>query len=234
MPWCPNCKYEYQDGFTVCSDCGAELVASYEDVERLEQAKKEQEQAEFEAKQQAFMEMMEKSIEESNEEVAAPVAASAGSFVKAKDKADNYKSSGYALTGVGLVGVILIILVLLDVIHIGFAANMKYISTGTMGVMFLIFLVMGIRSLAEARKYSDESKEEEQLDEEIDSWFLENYSAENIDNACELFDEALEGEMKYFARSEYMRREITNKYGTLDESYVEHLVEELYAELYER
>lgn len=27
MPWCPNCKTEYQEGYTVCKDCKAELVA---------------------------------------------------------------------------------------------------------------------------------------------------------------------------------------------------------------
>ncbi len=26
MPWCPSCREEYREGFTVCSDCGAELV----------------------------------------------------------------------------------------------------------------------------------------------------------------------------------------------------------------
>ncbi len=26
MPWCPKCKNEYQEGFTVCSDCDVELV----------------------------------------------------------------------------------------------------------------------------------------------------------------------------------------------------------------
>lgn len=31
MPWCPNCKSEYQEGFTVCSDCGADLVESLEE-----------------------------------------------------------------------------------------------------------------------------------------------------------------------------------------------------------
>ena len=27
MPWCPKCKSEYREGFTVCADCGTELVA---------------------------------------------------------------------------------------------------------------------------------------------------------------------------------------------------------------
>ncbi|MCI9219574.1 MAG: TFIIB-type zinc ribbon-containing protein [Lachnospiraceae bacterium] len=26
MPWCPKCKSEYREGFTVCADCGSELV----------------------------------------------------------------------------------------------------------------------------------------------------------------------------------------------------------------
>ena len=31
MPWCPKCKNEYKDGYTVCADCGAELVASLDE-----------------------------------------------------------------------------------------------------------------------------------------------------------------------------------------------------------
>lgn len=26
MPWCPKCKAEFQDGYTICSDCNVELV----------------------------------------------------------------------------------------------------------------------------------------------------------------------------------------------------------------
>ena len=35
MPWCPNCKTEYQDGYTVCSDCGSTLVESLEQAGML-------------------------------------------------------------------------------------------------------------------------------------------------------------------------------------------------------
>lgn len=31
MPWCPKCKNEYKDGYTVCADCGTELVASLDE-----------------------------------------------------------------------------------------------------------------------------------------------------------------------------------------------------------
>lgn len=31
MAWCPNCKLEYRDGITVCTDCGADLVEKLEE-----------------------------------------------------------------------------------------------------------------------------------------------------------------------------------------------------------
>ena len=32
MPWCPVCKNEYKEGYTVCADCGAELVDSLDQM----------------------------------------------------------------------------------------------------------------------------------------------------------------------------------------------------------
>lgn len=39
MPWCPDCKSEYRDGFTTCSDCGSVLV------EQLKLSNKEKKRA---------------------------------------------------------------------------------------------------------------------------------------------------------------------------------------------
>ena len=39
MPWCPKCKSEYREGFTVCADCGSTLV----DEAQFNELKKAQE-----------------------------------------------------------------------------------------------------------------------------------------------------------------------------------------------
>jgi hypothetical protein len=35
MPWCPKCKTEYRDGFTVCPDCNVELVEQLEEEKMI-------------------------------------------------------------------------------------------------------------------------------------------------------------------------------------------------------
>ena len=35
MPWCPGCKAEYQEGYTVCSDCKLDLVEDIKEAEIL-------------------------------------------------------------------------------------------------------------------------------------------------------------------------------------------------------
>lgn len=32
MPWCPNCRYEYRDGFDTCIECDSKLVETIEPI----------------------------------------------------------------------------------------------------------------------------------------------------------------------------------------------------------
>ncbi|MCM1567170.1 MAG: DUF2007 domain-containing protein [Dehalobacter sp.] len=36
MPWCPNCRYEYRDGFDTCIECDSKLVETLEPIKKEE------------------------------------------------------------------------------------------------------------------------------------------------------------------------------------------------------
>lgn len=232
MPWCPNCKYEYQDGFTVCSDCGATLVENYGEVERLETEAKEREAEEIARKREALAEMMTQ-MNADSEGLDPDFPNPPPSFVKAKEKAENYRSSAYALTLVGTAGLLAVGLCASGVIDVRMASNIRLIGGVVLSVMFLFFLVFGIRSFSEANKYRVKSEEEERIEDDIRKWFRNQHTAESIDASCQLDRNDPEDELKYFARSEYMKNQITEAFGAQDAAYLEHLAEELYSEIYE-
>ena len=228
MPWCPNCKYEYKEGIKVCADCGAELVESLEEIEKEEE--------EREALQlQEMQDQLALKLEEVGENLYSE-SGSAGEntgFVSAKDKADNYRSSGYALTIVGTLGLVAIVLYACGVIPIEMSDNIRLVSIVTLSVLFAFFLYMGIRSFLDAKKCDAVSEVEESTEEEIINWFMFRYDASSIDEALDLKDSKLEEEIKYFSRIAYMKEKIFEEYPQLERAYLDSLAENLYSMTYE-
>lgn len=234
MPWCPNCKFEYKEGITHCADCGAELVSSYEEIEAMEAevtAKQKEQEALEKIVEQADMEEYLKKREILKEQ--AMEAHEAATYMKAKDKAENYKSSGFALTFVGGLGLIVMILYILGIIDFHLADNIRLIGTIIFTLLFATFLYLGIRSFSDAKKQVLLSADEEQTDEEIREWFLFNYNSEVIDNDCAIGEDERKDETSYFSRIDYMKKVILDKYPDVDRAYLENLLEDLYTQTYE-
>lgn len=155
-------------------------------------------------------------------------------FVKASDKAENYRSSAYALLAVGFVGVLAVILIAAGVIPLNIASNIKVISFITMMLMFVIFIVMGAKAFMDAKKYEEMAKQEEEATEGMQSWFLEAYKKQSLDAAAGISEDSeLAEEVLYFKRSAFIRQQLTEQFGELEPSYLEKNVEDLYTELYE-
>ncbi|MCR5268291.1 MAG: hypothetical protein K6E16_07235 [Lachnospiraceae bacterium] len=231
MPWCPNCKYEYKEGITVCADCGAALVDSLEEIEAMEEAARLNEEQDLKQMKEELRNKITAHAEElqlQDDEVKA-----IASYKKAKDKAADYRSSGYALTLVGGLGLLAVILYLTGVIRINLAGNIRLITVITLSVMFLFFLYMGVKAFLDARKCDALSKEEELDDEAAEKWFLSNFNASLIDEKCSLTESDAADEMKYFSRNEYMKQALKEQFPELSPAHLENLLEKLYSETYE-
>lgn len=222
--WCPNCKNEYVPGITQCADCGVALVESLEEYEA----------AEKESYVETFCDMNQSDTEASVSEedmhdTETTPTPSAHAYVSKKSKTEDMKSTAYTFTIVGIAGLVLLVLFATGVLPIYTASYMKVMICIVMGAMFFIFLVIGIRSFAQIKSYSDAADNEEQLLSEILAWFRDSYDQAAIDADV---DTDQQEETLYFARYEVMRRYISEKYPDVEESLLDHMIETLYAEIF--
>ena len=227
--WCPNCKNEYVPGVTHCADCGVDLV------ETLEECAVESELPETEAKLPGMD--MESSASGDNE-TGMPEelfsgepggTAQAHAYISGKTKTEDMKSTAYTFTFVGALGLVLLALFAAGVLPIRMAGYLKVMMCLVMGTMFVIFLVIGLRSFAQIKACKAAADREETLLSEILHWFGENFDQTSLDEGL---DTSQPEETLYFARYEVMRRNILAKYPDIDESLLDHVIETLYAEIF--
>ena len=129
-----------------------------------------------------------------------------------------------------VIGFIALILFATGALPVHVADYMKIMLCIVMGAMLLIFFVIGIVSLRQLKTLGTQAEKENDLSSEIISWFTSTYSAEDIDESMdeEVFDQDL-----YFKRYEIMTRFLSKQYPDLEETFLDHLVEELYGNLFE-
>lgn len=157
-----------------------------------------------------------------------------GVYQNSAAKAEDNKSSAYTLLLVGGVGMLVIILCMLGIIDLSLNETSKYMVYGVMGALFILFLVMGVVSLRSSKIFAQKAQKEDSLTEEIRKWCLEDLSAGKVDALFQEEAETLSGELKYFRRTELMKKLISEKFLNLDEAYLEHFVDEIYPDIFER
>jgi hypothetical protein len=95
----------------------------------------------------------------------------------------------------------------------------------------LIFLIIGIRSFISLRKLSDAAKAENSLDAEIKEWFLGEYTESMKNFSAEETQDDTDEEL-YYPRYRRMSELILAKYPGISEDFLDHVIEELYSELF--
>jgi len=221
MPICPKCKNEYREGFTVCAECKCDLVDSLETAQ-------------------------EEKVEQIADNVVQNVDSKVlGVYRNSAERAEDNKSSAWTLLSVGIVGIIVLVLIMLEVIPVHLYGVSKYMTYGVMFALFILFIVMGVVSLRNSKIFAKKAESESTLADTMKEWCMENINPIEIDeilfnadetdsdNQPETDIEDISDEVKYFKRSEELKRLLSDKFMNLDEGFLEEFVDQIYEEIFE-
>lgn len=218
--WCPKCRNEYVSGITRCADCGVKLTDSKEEVPSAPVTEDSSnstfpDNAAFDPNPRAASDDM--------------MGTSSHAYRSKRVQLEDVTSTAYTFTLVSAAGYILLILFAIGVLPLNTVGYMKIMICLVMGILFAIFLVIGIRSFQQLKSLGAEADSEEQLFEEITSWFRNAYQKESLSENTE---QSQSGEQLYFIRYETMARLISARYPSLDEAFLDHIIENLYGEFF--
>lgn len=151
-------------------------------------------------------------------------------YVDEQKKYEDTKATGQCFTLVGALGIIAIILIDTGIIKLSMidSAN-KIMMSVVMGLVFLIFFIIGIKSFAELKSISKKARENDTLESQITEYVLENYHAQ-LENMAVSSGET-SGDL-YYKRADAIAGFITEKYADIKEDFLDHMVEKIYSEIF--
>lgn len=239
MPWCPKCKTEYIEGIEVCADCHTPLVASLKDCpgEDPDAHRQQSGDVELEIDAMAAEYVSDEDCDPESEDaplsetdLAKELHKHTNTYVRPEERYNDTRSSGYMLTVIGALGIILLVLVALDIIPLSLDPFMKYIFFAVLGVLFLIFFILGINSLKKSGEYKALIDKEKREAEELLTWLASGEQKERID-ACHSGE--ISPEEAYFECQELMRRLLLEKVPDIREDFLNYIIEQAYNQMYE-
>lgn len=213
--WCPKCRAEYRAGITVCAECGSALVNDLPveiDSTPAEQKARILSQTDSQENLHA--------LSDGNK-----------AYVEMGTRYEDMKSTAYSFMLVGAAGLILMLLLFTGLIPLQFAAYMKSLMGIVMGIMFFIFLVIGIRSYMQLGSLKEQVRKEAEETAAAKTWFFENFRANDIDTSMEILPK--DGpEQKYFKRSRHMKQALCQQFPSYTDAFLDYLTEQFYEELF--
>lgn len=231
MPWCPKCKTEYREGFTVCADCGSDLVA--------EQPPEEPRTGGFSAEYREA-DLPESEVSEDLEEYESGNAerkrkknggSGSGLYQDSSERASDNRSSAWILLILGILGLAAVALCAVGVIPM--RMGNPYLFYGVMGAVFILFVVAGVVSMKNARFFEKKAESENSLRNTLLDWCRENLDAGEIDGR--IGAQGLSEEILYFRRFSYIKQKLNHQFVNLDQIFLDSFIDEyVYEQVFEQ
>lgn len=146
-------------------------------------------------------------------------------YEQAKEKYQENLSTAIAFFVFGIAGIAVLVLNGVGVLKFFSIKNESgIVMTVALGVMFIIFTVIGILSFRAAGKYKKNAKTETDNSAKIMAWLEENVTAEAVDGSFDASE--ISEEMKFFERSDYIKSAISAQFDGLSDEFTENLAEQ--------
>lgn len=155
-------------------------------------------------------------------------------YIEPKVRFDDMHSSATSFLLIGVVGFIIVILGMTKIIPLPFAEGNLYFSGSIMGIVFIVFTIIGLYSLKSARNIKKLISMEEKFIKDVHDWFNINYTKDIIDQqtASRGAGNNTAAE-KYFERIGFIKSSIEDKFPDIDESLLDKLSEDFYQTIFE-
>ena len=208
------------------------LAAVFMQQEQVRQAEEAVRMQEEQARREAEMPQPQwfgMGTEQQKEEVgrhAQPVRRSSRGYRNKSEQAAENKSSAWTLLIVGGVGLVGLALLLTGVLPLQLRGANRYMIGGIMGVMFVIFIVMGFVSLKNSKLYAKEADSEDSLKSTMEKWCRENLDGAKIDASLQL--STMSDTEWYFHRTALLKAVLNRQFVNLDQEFLDHFVDDMY------
>ncbi len=154
-------------------------------------------------------------------------------YMDSAERAEENRSSAWTLLLVGGVGLVVLVLGFFGIIPLPISGFSKYMFTGVMAVLFIVFIISGVISLKKSKVYSEAAEVEKDSKQQIIDWCEENQVVARIDESIAMEGEELSVEEKYFKRSERLKHVIFTQFQSMSIEFLSDTVDDIYDSLFE-
>ena len=142
-------------------------------------------------------------------------------YINEKERYNDVKSTGYSFTIISVIGFILLILMWTNTLPINIDITNKIMTSVVMGILFTIFLIIGIKSFLSLKKIQESADNQEKINSNIITWFFDNIDA--------AFDTA--SEENYFETYNTISEILTSQFPTLREDELDYITEAIISKI---
>lgn len=187
--------------------------AMAKETEACGQEAKENDESDF----QISEETQNPAAEEEREDVRPTV------YLNNTERAEENRSSAWMLLIMGTIGLVAMFLGMLDVIPL--RLGNPYMFYGVMCTVFILFIIMGVVSMKNAKLFAKKAESENTLRDAMTKWYQENLNADSI-NAELGVTEDVTDEVIYFKRVQIIKDKFNCQFMNLDQDFLEHYIDD--------